>query len=202
MKNTNAKQARIALPEPESMTPEQLAVYNAVISGPRGVLVGPLRAALLKPELASRWQKLGETLRYNTSLPKRISELAIIATARRWNSDLEWIIHAKAALAGGLSADIVNALEKGLRPTFVEPEEGNVYDFARELLQTGSVNDTLYEQVRGRWSDEGVMELTAIIGYYSMVAMTLNAHQIPLPENAEPVFLLQDGEPRQLTELS
>lgn len=194
MDNKSAQTARIALPDQGEMTPEQQAVFDAVVSGPRGTVVGPLRAALLNPALADRWQKLGETLRYKTSLPKKISELAIIATARRWSSDLEWIIHRKAALAAGLASEITEAIEHGKRPDFTDVDEENAYLFTRQLLQTGKVDDDVYERVRGRWADVGVMELTAVIGYYSMVAMTLNAHKIPLPDGAGFVFSASTGE--------
>ena len=89
---------RIAFPTPETMSPEQRRVYDTVVSGPRGVVVGPLRAALHSPELADCWQQLGAFLRYRTCLPPRLNELAILVTARRWNSELEWVVHAEAAL--------------------------------------------------------------------------------------------------------
>src|SRR5919204_6858817 len=85
---------RISLPNPDTMTPEQRRVYDAIVKGPRGTLVGPLRAALHRPELAEKWQQLGELLRYRTSLPPQISEIAILVTARRWRSQVEWHMHA------------------------------------------------------------------------------------------------------------
>jgi 4-carboxymuconolactone decarboxylase len=189
----NVQTARIVLADQGEMTPDQQAVYDAVINGPRGTVVGPLRAALLNPILADHWQKLGETLRYKTCLPKEISELAIIATARRWSSDLEWIIHQKAALAAGLSLEITEAIMQGKRPNFTDADEENTYLFTRQLLHSGKVDDDTYERVRNRWTDVGVMELTAVIGYYSMVAMTLNAHKIPLPDGADFVFPTATG---------
>ena len=96
--------ARIPLPTPETMTPEQRRVYDAVVSGPRGALRGPLLRALHRPELADKWQQLGELLRYRTSLPPRLSELAILVTARHCNCELEWHIHEEMALKAGLDA--------------------------------------------------------------------------------------------------
>src|SRR5688572_17035677 len=133
------------------MTPEQRAVYDAVVSGPRGKLVGPLRAALHRPDLAAVWQQFGAILRYNTCMPPRLTELAIIVTARRWNSQLEWHVHAADAAKGGLSADIIAALKDGRSPVFSDPEEAAVYDFARELQTTGTVSDETYARVRDRW---------------------------------------------------
>jgi len=95
---------RIPLPGPEEMTPAQRRVHDAIISGPRGTLIGPLRAAIHNPELAERWSALGEILRFRTSLPKRLSELAILVTGRRWTSQVEWWVHARAAADAGLDA--------------------------------------------------------------------------------------------------
>src|ERR1041384_1246257 len=108
--------ARIPLPAPEIMTPDQRRVYDAIVSGPRKTLVGPLRAALHIPELADKWQQFGELLRYRTSLPPRLSELAILVTARHTNCQLEWLIHEDMARKAGLAGDIIDALKAGKRP--------------------------------------------------------------------------------------
>src|SRR5262249_60253124 len=108
--------ARIPLPSPAEMTPEQRRVYDAIIKGPRGAVVGPLRAALHRPELAEKWQQLGELLRYRTSLPPQISEIAILVTARRWRSQVEWHVHAIAAEQAGIAPTLISAIKCGRRP--------------------------------------------------------------------------------------
>lgn len=178
--------ARIPLPVPETMNAAQRKVYDAIIGGPRARLVGPLRAALHNPELADRWQKMGALLRFGTSIPARLSELAILVTARHWNSQLEWFIHAEAARVAGLSTSLISTIEVGAVPTFDDPDEAAVYEFTRQLLQSGTVDDQVYDEVLASWQAVGTVELAAIVGYYSMVAMTLNVHQIPLPEEAVP----------------
>jgi 4-carboxymuconolactone decarboxylase len=186
--------SRLPFPTPETMTPAQRAVFDAVVSGPRGKLVGPLRAALLRPDLADVWQKFGAILRYDSCMPPRLTELAIIVAARRWNSQLEWQVHAEAARKGGLGEDIIEALKNGQSPAFRDPEEADIYEFARQLLETGQVREETYAAVRGRWTPVGVVELTTLIGYYTLVSMTLNAHQIPLPEGMTPPLDLPGGE--------
>jgi 4-carboxymuconolactone decarboxylase len=178
--------ARIPFPSPETMTPEQRRVYDAVVAGPRGVVVGPLRAALHSPELAERWQRLGEYLRYDMCVPARLRELAILVTARRWNSQLEWLIHEEAARKAGLAESIIAAIHRGESPQFADEDEAAVYEYARELQERGQVSEPLYRRVAERWQALGVVELTALIGYYTMVSMTLNAHEIPLPEGRQP----------------
>lgn len=174
--------ARIPLPDEGGLTPEQRRVVEAVIAGPRGTLVGPLRAALHRPELADAWQRFGAMLRYDTSLPPRLSELAILVTARRWNSQLEWHVHAIAAEKGGLPASVIEAMRKGEVPCFDDEADAEIYAFARELQLSGQVREEVYQKVHKRWGAVGVVELTTLIGYYTLVSMTLNAHHIPLPD--------------------
>ncbi|MEQ6332667.1 carboxymuconolactone decarboxylase family protein [Sphingobium sp. MK2] len=162
------------------MTPAQAAVHDRIVSGPRGRLAGPLRAALLNPELADRWQSLGALLRYSTSLPPKLSELAILVTAQSCRSSLEWIAHAIEGRKAGLADEMIDMLERG-EPIAGDSDEAVVCAFARELNQLNSVTDATYDSARKRLGDVGVVELTALVGYYTMVAMTLNTHEIPLP---------------------
>ena len=194
---------RISFPTPETMNAEQLRVYQDIIKGPRARLVGPLRAALHNPELADRWQKMGALLRFGTSISPRASELAILVAARRWNSQLEWHIHAAAAHDAGLPQSIIDALLVAAPPRFDDIKDGAVYEYARQLLQRGVVGEAAYQEVLALFGEAGTVELTAIIGYYSMVAMTLNAHHIPLPDIDTPLPLHPVGgnEDGVLTEL-
>ena len=178
--------ARIPLFPLDSMTEDQRRVYDAVVSGPRGLVVGPLRAALHRPELADKWQQFGEILRYRTSLPPRLSELAILVTARHWSSQLEWQQHAPAALKGGLAKEIVEAIRDGRRPVFAKDDEEAVFEYSSQLQQRKLIEEKTYQHALEFLGVQGVVELTALIGYYSMVAMTLIAHQIPLPEGSKP----------------
>jgi 4-carboxymuconolactone decarboxylase len=178
--------ARIPLPTPDSLTPEGRRVYDAIASGPRGGVRGPLRAALHRPELADKWQQLGELLRYRTSLPPRLSELAILVTARHCNCQLEWLIHAEMARKAGLAEEIIEAVRSRRQPADADPAEHDVYAYADELNRLSTVSEATHRLISGRFGVVGVVELTALIGYYTMVAMTLNAHDIPLPEGAAP----------------
>lgn len=173
---------RIPFPALEDMTAEQRRVYDAVVKGPRGVVRGPLRAALHRPELADKWQQLGELLRYRTSLSPRLSELAILVTARHWDSQFEWHAHEPPAREAGLSDAVIEPIRQGTRPAFAATDEATIYDYARMLLERHVVDDATYQRTLALVETVGIVELTALIGYYSMVAMTLNAHEIPLPE--------------------
>jgi len=184
-KPNNVATARIPLLDCDEMSPVQRSLYDEIVSGPRGRLVGPLRAAIHSPDMAVLWSRFGEFIRFRTSLPMRVTELAIIATARRWNSQVEWAIHARAALDAGLSEDIVSAIKAGAQVSFADPEERAVYEYCVELQTHGQVSLRLHQAIIQRWGVIGVVELTAVIGYYTMVAMTLNAHEMPLPDGGE-----------------
>src|SRR5215813_9725707 len=115
------------------MSDDQKRVYDAVISGPRGRLQGPLRAALHRAELADKWQQLGELLRYRTSLPPQLSELAILVTARHCNCQLEWFIHAEMARKAGLADSIIEDVRTGRPIKSADPAALDIYLYASEL---------------------------------------------------------------------
>jgi 4-carboxymuconolactone decarboxylase len=180
---------RITLPAPESMTPAQRQVHDKVVAGPRGRVQGPLRAAIHNPELADRWQALGALLRYGTSLAARQSEIAILVTGRHCNSPFEWYAHRQEAEKAGIGREIIEAILAGTPPP-LQGDDALVHQFALELNRHKSVSDATYAATLARFGETAVVELTALVGYYTMVAMTLNAHEIPLPEGVAPAFPL------------
>lgn len=191
---SHANGGRISFPEPETMNEAQREVYEQIVSGPRRTLVGPLRAALHNPVLADRWQRLGQVLRFETSLPTHLNELAILVTARRWNSELEWAIHAGDADRAGLDPAIAEAIRTCSVPEFGSDDVAReIYDFACELVQRGDVSEPTYAAIVARWGEVGAVELTAVIGYYSMVAMTLNVHRVPLPDGVSADLPVEPG---------
>ena len=187
---------RITLPTPEQMDADQRRVYDRIVSGRRGKIQGPLRAALHSAELADRWQALGELLRYNTTLPPRLSELAILITGRTCQSPFEWYAHRIEAEKVGVEPQVIEAILAEQWPQGLSTEDEIVLRFANELNRFKSVSDATYAQALARFGERTVVELTALVGYYTMVAMTLNAHEIPLPEGVAPAFPLpQKGMP-------
>lgn len=186
--------SRISLPDRDGMSAEQQRVFDGIVSGRRGTLVGPLRAALHNPRLAERWSALGETLRYDTCMSPRHSELAVLLTARRWNAQLEWAIHRREAERAGLEPEIVEAIRDGRVPVLSDDRDRAIYDYSVELLMTGDTRDCIYQAVVSHWGEGGVVELTALIGYYALVAATLNTHRIPLPEGAQAELAVVGGD--------
>lgn len=172
------------------MSAEQRAVYDRIVSGPRGKIQGPLRAALHNAELADKWSALGALLRYRTSLSPHLSELAILVTGRACRSPFEWYAHRLEAEKAGIEAPVIEALLEGREPPGLTPIEHALWRYAVELNAHRSVSDATYQEALGHFGERGLVELTALIGYYTMVAMTLNCHEIPLPEGVTPAFPL------------
>jgi 4-carboxymuconolactone decarboxylase len=187
---------RITLPTPEAMNPEQRRVYDKVVSGPRGRIQGPLRAALHNAELADRWQALGELLRYRTTLTPRQSELAILVTGRACRSPFEWYAHRLEAEKVGIEPLVIEAILADAVPAGLSDDDAVIVQVVTELNRYNSVADGTYSDALARLGERRLVELVALVGYYTMVAMTLNAHEIPLPEGVEPAFPLpQKGMP-------
>ena len=186
---------RLSFPTPDTMSPEQLAVHHKVVSGPRGEIKGPLRAALHNAELADRWQALGALLRYQTTLTPRQSELAILITGRHCRSPFEWFAHVPEGQKAGIPDTVIEALLAQRRPIGLDATDAAVYQFALELNQTHSVSNATHAVAVAALGERGAVELTALVGYYTLVAMTLNAHEIPLPAGVEPAFPRPQDEP-------
>jgi len=178
--------SRLPLPRADSLSAGQRRVYEAIESGPRGTVPELFMALLHNAELADRVQSLGALLRYDTSLGPRLSELAILAVARHWSCQYEWHWHAPEAAKAGLPAAVIEAIGQRRPPPLAAPDEMAVYDFTCELQINRAVSDETYDRALALLGPAGVVELTALNGYYAMIAMTLNEHRVPLPEGAAP----------------
>jgi 4-carboxymuconolactone decarboxylase len=172
----------------ESLTPDQRRVYDAILSGPRGVVQGPLRVWINSPELADRAQALGAFCRYYTVLPPRLSELAIITTGAYWKAGFEWAVHAPIALEAGLDPDAVEAIRKGGTPNLQKPDEAALYAFAHELLHDRKVSETTYRRAEREIGARALVDLVGILGYYGLISMTIVAFEVPVPEGAAEPF--------------
>ncbi len=174
--------------EPAKLNPEQRRVYDSIMSGPRGVVEGPLRVWVNSPGLADKAQELGAFCRFGTSLPQRLSELAIITTGAHWRAGFEWAVHAPIALRAGLDVDAVEAIRTGREPNLTLPDERAVYAFSSELLRNRRVSDATFQLALDTLGQVGAVDLVGVLGYYGLISMTINAFQVPLPEGVEDPF--------------
>lgn len=170
------------------LSPEQRKVHDAILAGPRGTVRGPLLAWLHSAELADKAQGLGAFCRYDTSLPPRLSELAILVTGAHWRAGYEWHVHAPIGIKAGLDPAAVEAIRKREQPTLAREDEAAVHAFARELLEQHQVTEATYRRAAAALGARGVVELVGILGYYGLISMTIKAFELPLLEGAENPF--------------
>lgn len=187
---------RFKLIPPEELTPDQKKVADAIRSGPRaavknssaarpGPLGGPFNVWLRSPGVGDIIQNLGAEIRFRSSLPSKLNELAIIVTARHWSCQYEWFAHHRLALEAGLDPAIGEDIAHGRRPAKMDADETIVYNFSRELHETQGVSDATFKAARERFGERGVVDLIAVNGFYGLVSMALNVDRTPLPEGVK-----------------
>ncbi len=179
--------ARMTQLPPDSMSNEQSRVHDE-IAARIGSLLGPYVAVLRNAELADKVQKLGKFLRNDTSLPKRLIELATLITARVWTAQFEWYAHAPLAREAGIDQDVIAAIAKRQRPDFTKADEELVYRFSTELHERRAVSESTYQAAVKQLGEQGVVELVALLGFYSMIAMTLNTFELLPPDGAKDIL--------------
>jgi 4-carboxymuconolactone decarboxylase len=177
----------------ENLTAEQRTLYDTIRSGPRsklansgaskpGPLGGPFNVWLRSPGIGDCVQRLGEEIRFRSSLPSKLNEMAILVTARFWTSQYEWHAHCKLALDAGLDPAIAQDIAEDRRPAKMDADEAIIYDFSQELHENQAVSDANYDRALERFGERGVFDLIAVNGFYSLVSMCLNVDRTPLPE--------------------
>ena len=163
------------------LTDAQRAAARDIADGPRGALYGPFVPLLRSPELMGHAQRLGEYLRYRSAIGVRLSELAILVTARRWDQQVEWAIHAPIAAQVGIPASVIAAIAARERPGDMLVDETVVHDFCVELHERKAVSDSVYASALALFGEQGVVDLVGICGYYTMLAMTMNVARTAVP---------------------
>ena len=170
---------RLAAPDPATYNARQQAIHDAIASGPRGGVRGPLAVWLHRPDLAARAQDLGRYCRYDSSLDQRLYELAILVTGRVFGSEYEWQVHKEYALKSGLGADLIEDIRCNRRPAFAEPELEVVHDVARAAHETRNVDDALYAYAVEVLGEARMVDLVGLLGYYTLISLTINVFKVP-----------------------
>jgi 4-carboxymuconolactone decarboxylase len=180
--------ARFTPLKADELSPAQKAWADMIAVPPRNAKFGspPYRAYIRNPELAPRLSALSDYLRWNTSLPARLSEFAILITARQWTAQYEWFAHYPLALKAGLDPKILGDVAAGLRPENMREDEASLYDLATALYRDKKVSDSVYKAAVDKFGERGVMDIIGIIGYYDLVSMTLITMQAGAPNDSVP----------------
>ena len=188
---------RFALTPLTEMTPEQRAVADAIMKGPRASVGSPAAAAGAtslaspfnvwnrRPELADRLQKVGEYVRFKSSMPARLNEFAILIVARKWDAQYEWVAHHRLAMAAGLDPAVAEDLVQGRTPSSMKPDEKVVYEFVNELVDHHGASDAAFKRTVDAFGEQGAADLIAVTGYYMLVALTVNVDRTPMPNGAK-----------------
>ena len=166
----------------EQCSPKQLEVIRELLGGPRTKFRGPFVPLLRSPELLSRLQKVGEYLRFNNTIGFKNSEFAVLLVARYWTQPIEWHIHHSLALEAGVNAETVASISQGCRPKTMTLEETAIYEFIQELQNNQCVSDSTWDNAKELFGEQGVIDMIAHCGYYSLMAMVMNACRTALPD--------------------
>lgn len=167
---------------------EQRKLAEEIINGPRGALLPPFEPLLRSPELMSHAQKMGEYLRYRSAIGPRLSELAILITARNWSQEVEWAIHAPIAEKQGIAKEAIERLNHRRDPEFYLEDEKVVYEFCQELHNKKNISDATWHKAVTLFGERGVIDLIGINGYYTFLSMIMNSSHTPAPETVYPLL--------------
>lgn len=170
----------------EQMSDEQRRIHDEIAAGPRGAVVGPLKVWLHSPALADRAQKLGAHARYHSCLPPRLSELAILVTGSIWKADFEWYSHVGPAREAGIPDAVIEAIRTGDEPPLEDEPSRAVYAVAREMHENRRLSDDTYRTASAALGEQGLVDLIGILGYYTLISMTLNAFEVETPDGSTP----------------
>ncbi|MGI9489714.1 MAG: carboxymuconolactone decarboxylase family protein [Geminicoccaceae bacterium] len=178
--------SRLADLDYEQMSDEQRRIHDEIAAGPRGAVVGPLKVWLHSPALADRAQKLGAHARYYSSLPPNLSELAILVTGSIWKADFEWYAHVGPARDAGIPDAVIEAIRTGAEPLLEDEPSKAVYAVAREMHENRRLSDDTYKTASVTLGEQGLVDLIGILGYYTLISMTLNAFEVETPDSSRP----------------
>ncbi len=168
------------------MNDAQKQAAAALIAGPRKGVFGPFIPLLRSPELMDRMQRVGEYLRFHSSVPAKLSEFAMCITARHWTNQFEWAVHHPLAIKGGVARSTLEALADGRHPHGMASDEELVYDFVTELLARHGVCEATYARALGQFGEPGVIDLVGLVGYFAAVCMVMNVAHSPPPASDVP----------------
>jgi 4-carboxymuconolactone decarboxylase len=183
-------QDRLPTIAPEKYTDEQKKAAEEFLAARKTPVFGPFEPLMHSPQVMNQARAMGDYLRYNSALGNTLSELVILITAREWTQDFEWHVHYPIALKAGIKADIADAIADGRRPTGMSEDEEIVYDFSTELHKYKRVSDRTFDRADKRFGKKGVVDLTGINAYYTLLAMQMNVARYEIPKDGKKLVRL------------
>jgi 4-carboxymuconolactone decarboxylase len=183
-----AAQAEERLPviPPAEYSAEQKQAAAEFEQARKVAVFGPFEPLMHSPQVMSQARAMGDYLRYKSAMGNTLSELIILITAREWTQDYEWSVHYPIALKAGIKQEVADAIASGRRPIALSSDEEIVYDYASELMHNKQVSNYTFDRAKARFGSKGVVDMTGIVGYYTFLAMQLNAAQYHASEKILP----------------
>lgn len=178
-------QTRLPTIPPASYSPEQKQAAMEFETARKVPVFGPFEPLMYSPQVMSQARAMGDYLRYKSAIGTTLSELAILVTAREWTQDYEWYVHYPIALKAGIKPAIADAIADGRRPQGMSDDEETVYEFSMELHRTKRVSDVTFARAEKRFGKQGVVDLTGINAYYTLLAMQLNMAEYAMPKDGK-----------------
>jgi 4-carboxymuconolactone decarboxylase len=179
--------SRIAALEPDQLSPEQKRIHDEIAGARGGVVRGPFAVWLRLPSVANAANQLGNAIRLQGKLDRRLFELAILVVARHWSAQYEWFVHAKDARAAGLSEDVISAIRERRGPTSARQDENLIYGLVTELQDTKTISRKTYDNAIALLGTDLVIELITTVGFYTTAAMMINAFDAQVPDGSRPL---------------
>ncbi|ADJ63820.1 carboxymuconolactone decarboxylase family protein [Herbaspirillum seropedicae] len=176
---------RLPVIPPEQYTPEQKQAADEFLAARKVPVFGPFEPLMHSPQVMTQARAMGDYLRYHSAIGNTLSELVILITAREWTQDYEWYVHYPIAIKAGIKPEIAAAIADGRRPEGMSEEETIVYDFSIELHRNKRVSDQTFARAEKRFGKKGVVDLTGVNSYYTLLAMQMNAAQYQAPKDAK-----------------
>lgn len=184
---TASAQVRLPTIPPDQYTPEQRKAAEEFQAARKVPVFGPFEPLMQSPEVMTLARSMGDYLRYKSGIGNTLSELVILVTAREWTQDYEWYVHAPIAARAGVKSEIIEAIRDGRRPVGMNDDEEIVYDFSIELHRNKRVSDTTFARAERRFGKPAVVDLVGVNGYYTFLAMQLNAARYGIPRDGKPL---------------
>lgn len=178
--------ARVESLKDEELTPDQQRIARDIAST-RSRVGGPFAIWLRTPAIAEATNRLGTVLRHQSRVERRLFELMVLIIARHWSAQYEWYVHAKQGREAGLAEAVITALRENRRPDFSRSDEQLVYDVVTELQERKTLSQPTYDRALAFFGQELLIEFIAAAGFYTMVAMTLDAFDVPVPDGTRPL---------------
>jgi len=176
---------RLPTIDPSQYTADQKQAADEFLAARKVPVFGPFEPLMYSPQLMTQSRSMGDYLRYKSAIGNVLSEFIILLTAREWTQDYEWYVHHPLALKAGVKPDVAAAIAEGRRPSGMTDDEELVYAYVTELQKFHQVSDPTYDRARARFGDKGVVDIGGIVGYYTLLAIELNAARYPIPADGK-----------------